>query len=324
MTRHRESQMSLFGADTPGPAGSPGAHLAELAARLRRWPLYLGTSSWSFPGWAGLVYPPGLGREALARDGLLHYGRHPLLRTVGVDRSYYGPLSAGQYADYARQVPDDFRFLVKALRDLTTPALQLPAGARAPVQRYLDRDYCLQAVIEPLRHGLGPKAYGVMFQFPPLSARVTQRPKAFLDGLQRLLSGLPRELRYFVEIRNPELYTVAYFDVLAAAGANHCFTVHPNAPPLAEQRELANGKFSDTLFIRWNLRRDRQYAQARDEFQPFDRLVVEDPETRQQAAELVAAALKADRPVFVIANNKAEGSAPLTLEKLALALSELL
>lgn len=48
---------------------------------------------------------------------------------------------------------------------------------------------------------------------------------------------------------------------------------------------------------------------------------MEDPETRAAAVDLVAAALAAGRPAFVIANNKAEGSAPLTLEKLADALA---
>ena len=35
-----------------------------------------------------------------------------LLRCVGIDRSFYRPLTEGQYARYAGQVPDDFRFVV--------------------------------------------------------------------------------------------------------------------------------------------------------------------------------------------------------------------
>jgi uncharacterized protein YecE (DUF72 family) len=321
MARRPETQLNLFGGDAARPGVAVAAHLAGLGERLRRWPLFLGTSSWSFPGWAGIVYPPGLTREQLARDGLAHYARHPLLRAASVDRGYYAALAAGEYAEYARQVPGDFRFLVKAVRDLTTPALQLPAGERAPVGRYLDRDYLLRTVIAPVVEGLAARAGGVLLQFPPLPGAVLRRPKAFLDGLRRLLAGLPADPPCFVELRNPQLYAPGYVDVLAATGARHCFSVHPGAPPLAEQRELVGDAAAGPLYLRWNLRRDRRYEEARDAFAPFDRLVVEDPETRAAAVDLVAAALAAGRPAFVIANNKAEGSAPLTLEKLAAALA---
>lgn len=116
---------------------------------------------------------------------------------------------------------------MKAVRDLTTPALQLPAGERAPVGRYLDRDYLLRTVIAPVVEGLAARAGGVLLQFPPLPGAVVRRPKAFLDGLRRLLAGLPADPPCFVELRNPQLYGPAYVDVLAATGARHCFSVPP-------------------------------------------------------------------------------------------------
>ena len=72
--------------------------------------LRLGTSSWSFPGWTGLVYAREAGPEMLARQGLPAYARHPLLRTVGVDRTFYGPVPAETFAAWAAAVPEDFRF----------------------------------------------------------------------------------------------------------------------------------------------------------------------------------------------------------------------
>lgn len=73
----------------------------------------LGASTWSYPGWAGIVWDEGPYTEAvLAKNGLTAYAQHPLLRCVGIDRSFYRPLTEGQYARYAGQVPDDFRFVV--------------------------------------------------------------------------------------------------------------------------------------------------------------------------------------------------------------------
>jgi hypothetical protein len=74
------------------------------------------------------------------------------------------------------------------------------------------------------------------------------------------------------------------------------------------------------LLIRWNLQRDRRYDEAKAEFAPFNRLAAPDPATRQAAVELAATALAAGRTVVILANNKAEGSAPLTLVEVAKAL----
>jgi hypothetical protein len=60
-----------------------------------------------------------------------------------------------------------------------------------------------------------------------------------------------------------------------------------------------------------------RYEAARDRYAPFDRLVDEDPESRDRIATTVLDVILAERPAFVIANNKAEGSSPLTLIRLA-------
>src|SRR5690606_35650597 len=84
--------------------------------------LRLGTSSWTYPGWSGLLWDGEVSESALSKHGLAAYVQHPLLRTVSLDRSFYRPLTAVQYARYAAQAPDDFRFIVKA-PSLVTDAL---------------------------------------------------------------------------------------------------------------------------------------------------------------------------------------------------------
>ena len=98
----RDPQLELF-APAPGvaaeperPPQPPAPALAtdEQRALAERLPpdLRLGTSSWSFPGWTGLVYAREATTELLAREGLPAYARHPFFRTVGVDRTFYGPV----------------------------------------------------------------------------------------------------------------------------------------------------------------------------------------------------------------------------------------
>jgi hypothetical protein len=60
-----------------------------------------------------------------------------------------------------------------------------------------------------------------------------------------------------------------------------------------------------------------QYDTARERYKPFDRIVDADPVSRELIARTVLDVTLAERPSFVVANNKAEGSAPLTLMRLA-------
>lgn len=97
-------QDDLFGGPPPpppppekAPARRTGVHpaawgddLRELAARLPPT-LRLGTSSWSYPGWQGLVWEGEHSEQTLAKKGLPVYAQHPLLRTVSIDRSFYRP-----------------------------------------------------------------------------------------------------------------------------------------------------------------------------------------------------------------------------------------
>ncbi len=77
---------------------------------------------------------------------------------------------------------------------------------------------------------------------------------------------------------------------------------------------VANNPF---LIVRLLLRPGTRYEQRREAFAPFDRLVAPDEEMRGQVHELITEVLGLRRSAFVLVNNKAEGSAPLTIEALA-------
>lgn len=317
-------QLSLFPErERVGPAElAPG--FGRLRAALPRR-LRLGTSSWSFPGWAGLVWDRAHGAEKLAREGLSAYARHPLLRAVGLDRTYYAPLPSHALAGYAAQVPDDFRFVVKAHEACTLA--RFPRGPRggptpgAPNPRFLDAGYASDAVVAPFAEGLGARAGVLVFQFPPQDEGALGGPDAFADGIHRFLAALPRGPCYAVEIRNAAWLTERYAAALAAAGGVHCLTVHPSMPDLATQSRIAAAALAGPCVVRWMLRSGASYEAARERYRPFDQLVDEDPATRGDVADLCLAAAERRADTYVIANNKAEGSAPLTLRRLAEALA---
>jgi hypothetical protein len=69
--------------------------------------------------------------------------------------------------------------------------------------------------------------------------------------------------------------------------------------------------------VRWMLHRTLSYDAARRRYHPFDRLVDADLHSRAAITGLCLEALASNRAAFVIVNNKAEGSAPLSVGKLA-------
>lgn len=319
-------QLSLFGGgvEPPGsrsrrvPAACPPTPGdADLARRLPPQ-VRLGTSSWSFPGWGGLVYDTSYDGTLLSRSGLAAYSAHPLLRTVSIDRAYYAPLPEAEYAGYARQVPPEFRFMVKAPAEITAAWLRGADGRSAGDNpRQFDAGFALDRFIRPAVDGLGDRCGPLVFQFPPQGYRAVRQARTFARRLGEFLAALPSGPLYAVELRDPELWTDEFLGVLRATGVRLCVSVHPRAPALDRQALALEALPAGPLVVRWNLNPLHRYEEAREHYAPFDRLVEEDPRSRNAIATLCRAAALAGQPAFVVANNKAEGCAPLTLGKLA-------
>jgi len=330
------SQATLFGEpDAPREAAASqprarrGAVLAAradpalvaLSAGLPRG-LRFGTSSWSFPGWQHLLYDGDYAESKLAREGLTAYAAHPLLRSVGVDRSFYAPLDDPTLRRMAGAVGSDFRFLLKA-----HAALMLPRSARRPEYLaglpdvFLDPAYATRVVIEPALRHLGEKLGVILFQFSPLGERVLRYRRELLQRLEIFLTGLPGDARYALEWRDRELLGEDYAEVLARHGVAHSHASHPRLPPVDVQAAFdcaAAGAGPQTPWVmRWLLAPGRSYEGARAAYAPFDRLVDPDADTRSRIVALARAALSSGREALIIVNNKAEGSAPQSVVELA-------
>jgi uncharacterized protein YecE (DUF72 family) len=157
----------------------------------------------------------------------------------------------------------------------------------------------------------------LLLQFPPQDVQAIGGPGRFAERLHHFLDALPRGPLYAVELRNASLLTAAYAQALSAVAACHCFNVHPSMPTLDEQQRIVSPTNAPALVVRWMLHRTLEYAAAGKRYQPFNRLVDVDLHSRAAIATLCLAALALNRPAYVIINNKAEGSAPLSVWQLA-------
>ena len=286
----------------------------------------LGTSSWFFPGWRGLVYEGVHPQTALSKKGLAAYAQIPLLRTVSLDRTFYAPITTIEYARYASQVPDHFSFVVKAPALVCDAVIRDEQGrGKVPNPHFLDAAIAAREFVVPCIEGLGAKAGPLVFQVSPLPRSLVEEAATLVDRLAAFLAALPPELGkhrpiYALELRNSELLTPRLMKMLASASVRYCVGLHDRMPEIERQEAALQALDGDTpgdLVVRWNLHRGFLYQAAKQRYEPFDKLVDEDPETRRTLARMAAAAFKAKRRVWITANNKAEGSAPLSLLKLA-------
>ncbi len=294
------------------------ATAAALAARLPSTVAF-GTSSWAFPGWAGLVYPAGLSSAALSREGLRHYVRHPLLRTVGVDRSYYAPIPLDDLRAYADQVPDDFRACFKAPAAVTSRLSPTfgGRGVQAPNPDFLSVDRLIADLLEPLYVAFHPHTGPIVIECPPGTHHSSQPLSATLEAFDAFLERLPREFEYALEIRDAALLTPSYRALLAKHEVAHTFNYWSAMPPPMRQAAVVPPDEAPFTVVRLLLRPGTWYEDQRDRFKPFNRLVEPDETMRDQVVQLTTRALAKGRRVYVLVNNKAEGSSPLTVEALA-------
>jgi uncharacterized protein YecE (DUF72 family) len=326
-------QWSLFGGSGDEPAvdgavapAAPDPSLVALGASLPA-SIRLGTSSWSFPGWKGLVYAGRSGEQALARDGLRAYAQHPLLRTVGVDKTYYRPAPTEEFMRLAAQVPRDFRFLVKAHESLMQPAQPLDgwrpaAGAPHRPSRWLDAAFAADEVVAPCVGGLAERCGPILFQFSHLGVRNDAEAERIIDEVGGFIAALPPGPLYAIEWRDRRMLRPSYLAMLSATGASHCYSVHPSMPGPMAQAEVIPVAANRVLCCRWMLHSGLSYEEAKERYAPFDRIVDPDPASLVAWVRLNRHAAAAGLAGFVIVNNKAEGSSPRSVERLARALHD--
>ncbi len=344
------SQPMLFG-DSPaarlagviGPA-EPSPQLRQLGSRVPG-SVHLGTSSWSFPGWGPLVWDRPVSEQTLARSGLAAYAAHPLFRTVGLDRTFYAPMPEHELADLAAMTPPGFRMLIKAHQAITRPTADergrtfgptgAAAGKTATNPLFLDAAYAVDRVIGPAVLGLKDRLGPIVFQFPPLDLSAngpTGGVEAFTDRVEEFLGRLPAgpvgpagiHPLYAVEVRNRELLTPRWRRMLRRHNAVAALAGHPSQPTVAAQASLLRPLDAPegvppprALVVRWLLHPTQDYAAAKAKYDPFTRLVDAHPQARNEISDLVVRAVLAGLPAWVVINNKAEGSAPLSVAALA-------
>jgi uncharacterized protein YecE (DUF72 family) len=282
--------------------------------------LRIGTCSWKYDSWKGLLYERG--KMYRPEDYLRDYSVR--LNSVEVDQWFWSLFpehirlpDVRTVRQYAEAVPDDFVFTVKAPNSLTLThfyskqpaAYAATAGAPNPhffdttlLERFLER-------LSPLGRKLGP----VMFQFEYLNRTKMPSLNHFLDRLQAFISKAPRGFRYAVETRNPNYLSVPFFRSLKEAGLGYVYIEGYYMPSIGALFEKFAPEAADFSILRLH-GGDRQEIEELSGG-VWDRLISPKPDSLEAAARIVRANSCRGVVSYVNVNNHLEGSAPLTIER---------
>ena len=255
---------------------------------------------------------------------LQEYAAFPLFRTVGIDSSFYGPPSEEVLRAYAEHLPPGFPCVSKVWNQITVHTFakaQDPARAGKVNGDFLNAEMFIEAVYQPYRSFFADHTGPFVFEFQAIAPR-SLGPREFADRLDHFFAELPREGEYAVEVRNEEFLTPMYFAVLREHGVAHVFSSWTRMPALGDQLDLPGSVSGPFIVARALLRPGRTYDEAVDAFAPYDRIQEPNPELRGDLLRLIDAAVTRRIPAYLLVNNRAEGSSPLTVAEVARMLPE--
>jgi uncharacterized protein YecE (DUF72 family) len=276
--------------------------------------LRIGTCSWKYESWRGLVYP-----QEGPVDYLAEYSRH--FATVEVDQWFWSLFESDRPAlprtadarRYAAAVPDDFRFTVKApnsitlthhyRRDKKTALQENPHFLSLELYgEFLER-------LEPML----PKIGLVMLQFEYLNKQKMASKGEFLDRLAAFLAKRPATPELAIESRNPNYLDEDYFACLKEHGAHAVFCQGYYMPPVWEVEAKYGDLLSGTVVLRL-MGSDRKGIEMQSNDR-WDRIVAPRDDELAEIAPMVQRLRKRGKKVYININNHYEGSAPRTGDK---------
>ena len=320
-----DEPLDLFQTPEPPPRSFSSLDLPKYRqqlAQLAAHGIYIGTSSWKYPGWCGMIYDEqwyvtrGKFSEAkFNKTCLAEYAE--TYRTVCVDAGYYQFPTVDYLAGLCDQVPDGFKFAFKVTDDITIkkfpniPRCGAKAGTMNP--NFLNPEMLKRLFLEPCS-AFQSKIGALIFEFSTFHKHEFEHGRDFVAALDQFLSALPKGWDYGVEIRNKTWLQPDYFQMLRSHGVAHVYNNWTRMPSVAEQLAIEGSETADFTVSRFLLKPGRTYEASVEQFSPYKEIQDRVDEARTAAEKILEASFVKKKKGYVYVNNRLEGCAPLTIQ----------
>lgn len=271
--------------------------------------LRIGTCSWNYPSWKGLVYSRIVSRSA---DFLTEYSAR--FRTAEIDSWFYKIPARGEVEDYLSKVDAGFTFACKLTEVISLTHLRTHNKADkslVPNPTFLCPDLFAH-YIESIRPML-PQLSALQVEFEYLNKGKMPSLDIFLKTLGTFVDSIEQGLPLAIETRNGNFLTDEYFAFLKEKRLAHVFSEKLHLPHIYEVFERYGHLLTDHVVVRL-LGGDRKEIEKKTG--EMWNQIVEEKSDLPQIARMIDDLLLRGIQVQVYVNNHYEGSAPKTIEKL--------
>jgi len=275
----------------------------------------IGTCSWKYDSWVGLIYS-----EIKKENYLNEYSKY--YSTVEIDQWFWSLFPDSKLklpdsqvvADYASSVPDNFKFSIKVPNSVTLTHYY-SRDKNIPLEKnpYFLSPKIFAEFLEllfPMQSKIGP----LIFQFEYLNKQKMPNQQIFLEKVNAFFNQCPKEYSYAIEIRNPNYLNKEYFEFLRFNGLQPVFLQGYYMPSILELYQNYKLFLKNLVVIRLH-GPDRKVIEKRTSSK-WNEIVSPKDDELSGLTEMIMELNQRDIAVYVNVNNHYEGSAPKTIGKI--------
>jgi uncharacterized protein YecE (DUF72 family) len=175
----------------------------------------VGVGGWTFEPWRGVFYPEGLPQKRELEFAAQH------LSTIEINATYYGRQKPSSWENWAKAVPDGFKFSIKASRYST--ARKVLAEGGESIRNFLEQGFT----------ALGDRLGPINWQFADGKGFDSDDFARFLDLIPDAQDGVT--LRHALEVRHASFVDPAFIELARSRNMAIVYADAANFPCIAEQ-----------------------------------------------------------------------------------------
>jgi len=240
--------------------------------------IYIGTSGFSYDDWKGRFYPDDIDKKKM----LDYYSRQ--FSCVEINSTYYAIPSPFTFVSMMRKSPPDFKFVVKAHKDMTHAGEAQPSafeGFKASIQ----------PVVEQGRLGCVLAQYPWSFKHTPENQ---DRLRQFKDMI--------RDIPTVIEFRNADWVNDETLHLLRELDLGFCSVDEPGLKGLMPRIAVAT---SEVGYVRFHGRNAKEWWQHEQAWQRYNYLYT--PEELEEWVPKVRGLAEETSSTYLFFNNHYQG-----------------
>lgn len=276
----------------------------------------IGTCSWKYDSWRGLIYP-----DSPKINYLKEYSKS--YNTVEIDQWFWSLFEPTKVVlprkniveAYKESIPKDFIFTIKVPNSLTlTHYYKSNKEAELkPNPFFLSVDLFNQflGLINPLMNNIGC----LIFQFEYLNKRKMKSLKEFQTKFYEFHKSLSSKIPQIgLEIRNPNYLNTSYFQFLNELNIAPVFLEGYYMPSVVDIYKKNKYEIKNLAVLRLHGPDRKRIEKIANE--NWNKIYLNRDKEIRQIVEMIKELETNEVDLFVNVNNHFEGSAPLTIEKI--------